>query len=115
MNTSNNCFFTGRLTKNPMDSFKKLPSGSTVLNLSLAIRSTAKDKSGQSYERTDFANFIVWDELAEKLALDLEKGQAIEVQAQLQSRKYTGKDGSTKWVTEFVATHVVPKNQANAA
>ncbi len=108
MNSNNNCIFTGRLTKNPIEGLKRFESGDLVLNFGLATTSQELDKDGEGYQRTHYANCTVWGELAEKMAIEFKKGQLVKVQAEFITRNYTAKDGSQRTAVEFRAHDVKP-------
>lgn len=98
----NSCNFEGIIIKNvsPKDIYVT-DSGSKVLNITILVKSEPKTKDGQSYERFDFAQLVLWDDLAEK-AVSLTKGTRIKTATRMQSRRYMTKNGN-RYVTEFVA------------
>lgn len=110
MNESNQCFFTGRLTKVPFDCIKKLDNGNFHLSIGLAVKSLSADKGGQPYERTDFPQLSIWNKLAETASIELQKGMEVEVKGQIQTRRYKAEDGKTwRYVTEILVSAIRPK------
>jgi single-strand DNA-binding protein len=113
--TTNLCNFTGRITKDPTESIQNLPNGGTKLSLGLAVKTPTPDKDGEVYERTDYPQLVIWGDLAEQAAIELQKGMVVEVQAQLQTRRWKAEDGSYRYATEFLVTAIRPKAKAPAA
>lgn len=111
MNTTqsiNSCKFLGQLTANASEKFREFDDGGAVLTLSIEIKTPSEKRDGEKYDRKDFAQIIVRGELAKKYAV-LQKGDAIEVECQLQSRSYESKTGEKRWTTEFLACEIVRK------
>lgn len=100
----NKVILVGRLTRDP--EVRTTPSGQSVTSVSLATNSSWKDKSGQKQERTEFHNIVIWGRLAEIAGQYLTKGQEAYFEGRLQTRKYTGKDGIERRVTEIVAENM---------
>ena len=83
MNSNENtnlCIFIGNLTKNPLQKLKQTANGSRVLNMTIAVKTPTMKKSGEIYERTAFANIVIWDELAQRVAA-LRAGDEVKVTA----------------------------------
>ena len=80
---------------------------SSVVVLSLATKSSYKDKqSGQFVSRTDWHRIVAFGRLAEQ-AKSLNKGAYVEVEGELQSREYTPESGEGKrWVCEVRARSI---------
>jgi single-strand DNA-binding protein len=116
MNAVNNlCYFTGRITKDPNESIQILPNGGTKLSLGLAVKTPTSDKEGEVYERTDYPQLVIWGELAEQAVIGLQKGMLVEVQAQLQTRRWKTEDGSYRYATEFLVADIRRKTKTPAA
>jgi single-strand DNA-binding protein len=78
--------------------------GGRVANLSIATSESWKDKaSGERKERTEWHRVSILNEalvgIAEKY---LKKGSKVYLEGQLETRKYTDKDGAEKYTTEVV-------------
>lgn len=79
-------------------------SGTQVANFSLATSERWNDKqSGEKKERTQWHRIVVWSEPLIKL-LDkyVRKGDNIEVEGQLETRKWQDQSGSDRYATEVV-------------
>ena len=97
----NKVILVGRLTRDP--EVRTTPTGQTVATIGIATGRTWTDKQGQKQEKTEFHNVIMWGRTGEVAGQYLVKGQEIFVEGRLESRKYTGKDGVERKVTDVVA------------
>ena len=101
----NKAILVGRVCHTPEMTTTK--TGQTVAKCSLATNSSWKDKNtGEKIEKTQFHNIIMWGKLAEIFAQYVIKGQEIYIEGQIETRKYEGKDGTTKYVTEIIASQM---------
>jgi single-strand DNA-binding protein len=96
----NKVILVGRLTRDP--EVRTTPSGQAVASIGLATGRTWTDKQGQKQEKTEFHNVIMWGRTAEVAGQYLVKGQEIFIEGRLESRKYTGKDGVERKITDVV-------------
>jgi single-strand DNA-binding protein len=90
----------GRLTRDP--EIRTTPSGQTVATVGLATNRVWYDKSGQKQEKTEFHNLVVWGRTAEIVGQYLTKGQEAYFEGRMETRSYTGKDGTERRVTEVI-------------
>jgi len=92
----------GNLGRDP--EVRRLNSGDPVVNLSVATSENWRDKaSGERKERTEWHRVVIFNENLAKVAESyLRKGSKIYIEGQLQTRKYTDKDGVEKYSTEIV-------------
>jgi single-strand DNA-binding protein len=100
----NKVILIGNLGRDP--EVKRLNSGDPVVNLSVATSESWRDKaSGERKERTEWHRIVIYNENLAKVAEQyLRKGSKVYLEGQLQSRKYTDKDGQEKYTTEIVLT-----------
>ena len=98
----NHCVFIGRLTREP--ELKYLPSGIAITKFSLAVDRNFKNKAGE--KEADFIDIIVWRQLAEICANNLDKGRLVSVEGALQIRSYTDKEGNKRRAAEIIADNV---------
>ncbi len=98
----NKVILVGNLGRDP--EVKRLTSGDPVVNLSVATSESWKDKaSGERKERTEWHRVVIFNENLCKIAEQyLRKGSKVFIEGQLQTRKYTDKDGHEKYSTEVV-------------
>jgi single-strand DNA-binding protein len=100
----NKVMLIGNLTRDP--ELKYIPSGSAVVNMTLAMNRTWKDKtSGEKKEDVCFARVIVWGRRAEVCSEYLKKGQPVFIEGRLQSREWE-QDGQKRFALEVVADNV---------
>jgi single-strand DNA-binding protein len=98
----NKVILIGNLGKDP--DIRRMSSGDPVVNLSVATSETWRDKSsGERRERTEWHRVVIFNEHLAKVAEQyLKKGSKVYIEGQLQTRKYTDKDGVEKYTTEVV-------------
>lgn len=71
-------------------------------SVGLATSERRKQASGEWVEETEWHQLKLWGRTAELAAQHLGKGSEVHVEGRLQTRKYTGRDGVEKRVTEVV-------------
>ena len=100
----NKVILIGNLGRDP--EVKRLNSGDPVVNLSVATSESWRDKaSGERKERTEWHRVVIYNENLAKVAEQyLRKGSKVYLEGQLQTRKYSDKDGAEKFTTEVVLT-----------
>ncbi len=77
--------------------------GKRMVNLSLAVSERWKNANGETQTRTEWVKVVVWNEkIAEVAERYLSKGSKVYVEGQLQTRKWTDKDGQDRYTTEVV-------------
>jgi single-strand DNA-binding protein len=98
----NKVILVGNLGKDP--EVRHTQDGKPIVNLSLATSESWRDKaSGERKEKTEWHRIVIFNEGIAKVAEQyLKKGSTIYVEGQLQTRKWTDKDGVEKFSTEVV-------------
>ena len=98
----NKVILVGNLGKDP--EVRRMTSGDPVVNLSIATSETWRDKaSGERKEKTEWHRVVIFNKnLADVAEKYLKKGAKVYVEGQLQTRKWTDKDGAEKYSTEVV-------------
>ena len=98
----NKVILIGNLGRDP--EVRRLNSGKPVVNLSVATSESWRDReSGERKERTEWHRVVIFNEGLCKIAEQyLKKGSKVYLEGQLQTRKYTDKDGVEKYSTEVV-------------
>ncbi len=98
----NKVILVGNLGKDP--EVRRMTSGDAVVNLSIATSESWRDKaSGERKEKTEWHRVVIFNKnLAEVAEKYLRKGAKVYVEGQLQTRKWTDKDGVEKYSTEVV-------------
>jgi len=97
----------GHLGKDP--ELRVTPTGKSVCRLSVATSNRTFDKKTQKWvdKDPDWHNVIIWGELAEKVAQEFSKGDAIMVRGKSRTREYKDKEGQKRRVTEIEAKEVL--------
>jgi len=96
----NKVIILGNLTRDP--EIKALPSGSNVVNFSIATNRVYTDKSGQKQQTAEFHNIVAFGKLADICSRFLNKGKMVLVEGRLQTRSWQAQDGSKRYRTEIV-------------
>ena len=98
----NKVILVGNLGRDP--EVRHTQDGKAIVNLSLATSESWRDKAtGERKEKTEWHRVVIFNEALAKVAEQyLKKGSTIYVEGQLQTRKYTDKDGVEKYSTEVV-------------
>ena len=78
--------------------------GKPIVNLSVATSESWKDRNtGERKERSEWHRVVIFNEGLAKVAEQyLKKGSTVYIEGQLQTRKWTDKDGAEKYSTEII-------------
>ena len=98
----NKVILVGNLGKDP--EIRHTQDGKAIANLSLATTESWKDKSsGERKEKTEWHKIVCFnDNISKVIEQYLKKGSSVYIEGQLQTRKWTDKDGAEKYSTEIV-------------
>ena len=98
----NKVILIGNLGADP--EIRRTQDGRPIANLRLATSESWRDKAtGERKEKTEWHRVVIFSEGLCKIAEQyLKKGSKIYIEGQLQTRKYTDKDGVEKYSTEVV-------------
>jgi single-strand DNA-binding protein len=98
----NKVILVGNLGKDP--EVRHTQDGKPIVNLSIATSETWRDKgTGERKEKTEWHRVVIFNENIAKVAEQyLKKGSTVYIEGQLQTRKWTDKDGIDKYSTEVV-------------
>ena len=98
----NKVILVGNLGADP--EIRRLNSGDPVVNLRVATGESWRDKStGERREKTEWHNVVIFNENLAKVAENyLRKGSKVYLEGQLQTRKWTDRDGNDRYTTEVV-------------
>ena len=92
----NKAILMGRLTATP--ELKTTPNGVAVTTFTLAVeRSRGKEK------KTDFIDCVAWRGTAEFVSKWFSKGRMLGIVGEINTRKYTDKEGNNRTAFEVVA------------
>ena len=95
----NKVILVGNLGKDPEVRFTQ--DGKAITNLTLATSESWKDQSGQVQEKTEWHRVAIFGKLAEIAGEYLRKGSQVYFEGQLQTRKWTNKEGQDQYTTEI--------------
>ena len=79
---------------------KQTPSGTSVVEFSIAVKRTFKNANGQ--QESDFFSCVAYNKTAETISKYVKKGDLIGIEGKLQTRNYTNREGKKVYVTEIV-------------
>lgn len=98
----NKVILVGNVGKDP--EIRMTQDGRPIANLSLATSESWRDKSsGERKEKTEWHRIVIFNEGLAKIAGEyVKKGSKVYIEGQLQTRKWTDKDGIEKYSTEIV-------------
>jgi single-strand DNA-binding protein len=95
----------GHLGDNPK--VRKLDSGRTVANFSMATNEIYRDSKGERQSETTWHRLVAWGKPAELVESYVKKGSEIAVEGKLTNRSYDDKNGEKQYVTEVVVNSVL--------
>ena len=98
----NNIKITGRLTADP--ELKNTPNGTAVVSFRVAVDRSYKGADGEKL--TDFFSVVAWRSTAEFICKYFSRGRLILIDGEMQSRRYTDKDGNDRIAWELLANRV---------
>jgi single-strand DNA-binding protein len=98
----NKVILVGNLGRDP--EARNMPSGGKVVSFSVATSETWNDRaSGERKEKTQWHRVAIFNEkLGEIAEKYLRKGSKVYLEGQIESRKYTDKEGQEREITEIV-------------
>lgn len=97
----NKVMIIGHLGQDP--SLTTLNNGDGACRLSVATSKQWQDqRSGETVERTEWHNVVLYRKLAEIAGQYLRKGSQVYVEGELQTRKWTDKEGVERYTTEII-------------
>ncbi len=98
----NKVILIGNLGRDP--EVRHTQDGRSIVNLNVATSENWRDKqTGERKEKTEWHRVVIFNENLGKVAEQyLKKGAKVYIEGQLQTRKYTDKDGVEKYSTEIV-------------
>lgn len=101
----NKVMLIGNVTRDP--EIRNTTSGTQVASFSIATNFTWKDQTGGKQSKAEFHNIVAWRKLAEIIGQYIKKGSKIYIEGRLQTRDWTGQDGTKRYTTEVVADNMI--------
>ena len=100
----NKAILVGNLGKDP--DLRYLESGTAVATFTLATTERFRSRDGQTTERTEWHNIVMWRQMAETFSKYLRKGSTVYVEGRIVTRSWE-QDGVTRYRTEVEAKEMV--------
>ena len=100
----NTVLIAGNLTKDPI--LRQTRNGTPVANFSIASNRRFRNSDNQWQEDVCYVGVVAWNKLAESCKSKLEKGSAVLVEGELQSRTWQLDDGSSRSAVEIKARRI---------
>ena len=100
--SENKVILVGNLGRDP--EIRSTQDGREIANLAIATSESWKDRNtGERKEKTEWHRVVIFNEgLVNVVKNYLKKGAKVYIEGQLQTRKWTDKDGQEKYSTEVV-------------
>jgi single-strand DNA-binding protein len=86
---------------------RKLNSGRTVANFSVATNESYRDDKGEKHTETTWHRLVAWGKQAEIAEKYLKKGSEIALEGKLTNRSYDDKNGEKQYITEIVVNSLL--------
>ena len=86
---------------------RKLDSGKTVANFSIATNEIYRDKSGEKQSETTWHRLVAWGKQAEIVESYVKKGSEIAIEGKLTNRTWDDKNGEKQYITEILVNSVL--------
>ena len=104
----------GNVTREP--EIRTTTGGKQVLTLGVATNDRWKERStGETKERAEFHNVVVWGELADEMSKLVHKGSRVFVSGRVQTRSWETQQGQKRTTTEIIADQCALLGVRNAA
>lgn len=97
----NKIFITGRLTRDP--ELKTTNSGTEVCNFTVAVD---RRKKKDAEKETDYFDVSAWTKLGSFVSTYFHKGDGINIEGRMESRKYVDKDGNNRTAWGVTAENI---------
>ncbi len=95
----------GNLGDNPK--VRKLDSGKTVANFSIATNEIYRDKNGEKQSETTWHRLVAWGKQAEIIENYTKKGSEVAIEGKLTNRSYDDKNGEKQYITEVLVNSIL--------
>ncbi len=100
----NSVVVAGNLTKDP--TFRETSNKTPVVNFHIAVNRRYKDSNNQWQEDVCYVGVVAWNKLAESCRNRLQKGSAVLIEGELQSRTFKTDDDKNRTVVEIKAKRI---------
>ncbi len=100
----NSVIVAGNLTKDPV--FRQTSNSTPVVNFHIAVNRRYKDSTNQWQEDVCYVGVVAWNKLADSCKDRLQKGSAVLIDGELQSRTFKTEDGRNRTIVEIKAKRI---------
>ncbi|MFH0735789.1 MAG: single-stranded DNA-binding protein [bacterium] len=100
----NSVIVAGNLTKDPV--FRQTSNSTPVVNFHIAVNRRYKDSTNQWQEDVCYVGVVAWNKLADSCKDRLQKGSAVLIDGELQSRTFKTDDGRNRTIVEIKAKRI---------
>ena len=100
----------GHLGDNPK--VRKLASGKSVANFSIATNEIYRDSNGEKQSETTWHRLVAWGKQAEIAEKYLKKGSEVTIEGKLTNRSWEDKNGEKQYTTEIVVNSMLILDKA---
>ena len=91
---------------------RKLDSGKTVANFSIATNEIYRDSNGEKQSETTWHRLVAWGKQAEIAEKYLKKGKEVTIEGKLTHRTWEDKNGEKQYTTEIVVNSMLILDKA---
>lgn len=104
MKSINRISLLGHVVAKP--ELRKTKTGKNVTSFAVATNNEWLDTDGEPQRSVDFHRVVAWEKLAEISSKHLDKGTPVYIEGRLSNRRYEGKDGMPRFITEVISRNV---------
>jgi single-strand DNA-binding protein len=105
----NKVMIIGNLGQDP--EIRYTANGSAVVTFSVAANRNYRRPDGEWEKETEWFSVVAWNQLGQRLAETLQRGDRVYVEGRLHTRSWEGPDGQRRYRTEVVADRVLPQGR----
>lgn len=109
----NKVMIIGNLGQDP--EIRYTANGSAVATFSVAANRNFRRPDGEWEKETEWFNVVAWNQLAERVSQNLQRGARVYVEGRLHTRSWDGQDGRRHYRTEVIASTVLPQDRRRDA
>lgn len=100
----NSVIVAGNLTKDPV--FRQTSNSTPVVNFHIAVNRRYKDSTNNWQEDVCYVGVVAWNKLADSCKDRLQKGSAVLIDGELQSRTFKTEDSKNRTIVEIKAKRI---------
>jgi single-strand DNA-binding protein len=109
----NKVMIIGNLGQDP--EIRYTANGNAVATFSVAANRNYRRPDGEWEKETEWFSVVAWNNLAERVSQNLQRGARVYVEGRLHTRSWDGPDGNRRFKTEVIANTVLPQDRRRDA